>query len=196
MNNSSFCILSLEYKDVKQSYKVLSDHSGILRIALKNSQTKDYSSKSKMLKATSNFIFSPNDNLKIDVYKNNFSTPSVIIAVNDSEEFNLTFSENFNDTIDEKEYKTVKIGNQVWFAENYAYIDETILNNGAWIYDYLGSDIAEAKENENFKTYGVLYDWETAKNVCPDGWHLPTKEEFQQLFDYINSMENTRDFHC
>ena len=34
---------------------------------------------------------------------------------------------------------------------------------------------------ENLAKYGYLYDWKTAKNVCPTGWHLPNKEEFETL---------------
>jgi len=29
--------------------------------------------------------------------------------------------------------------------------------------------------------YGRLYNWKTAKKVCPDGWHLPTDEEWKEL---------------
>src|SRR5690606_12297955 len=30
-----------------------------------------------------------------------------------------------------------------------------------------------------------LYDWETACDVCPDGWHLPTDAEWTELTDYL-----------
>jgi len=35
------------------------------------------------------------------------------------------------------------------------------------------------------ETYGYLYDWETACDVCPDGWHLPTDAEWTELTDYL-----------
>jgi uncharacterized protein (TIGR02145 family) len=34
--------------------------------------------------------------------------------------------------------------------------------------------------------YGNYYTWEEAKNRCPDGWRLPTKEEFEKLSDAGN----------
>jgi uncharacterized protein (TIGR02145 family) len=38
--------------------------------------------------------------------------------------------------------------------------------------------------------YGVLYEWETAINVCPSGWHLPSGKEFQALFNHFQQNEN------
>jgi uncharacterized protein (TIGR02145 family) len=81
---------------------------------------------------------------------------------------------NFTDPRDGKTYKTVEIGTQTWMAENLAYKVE----KGCWAYD---------NNQSNVKTYGYLYDWKIAKEVCPSGWHLPSDSEWTILSDYLTS---------
>ena len=91
---------------------------------------------------------------------------------------------------DGKIYKTVKIGNQWWFAENLAYIPFICPPEeecGCWIYDYYENSVFWAKINDNYKKNGCLYDWFTASNSCPFDWHLPTDEDWNYLENYLNS---------
>jgi len=90
----------------------------------------------------------------------------------------------FTDTRDNTVYNTVTTNGQTWMAENLAYLPEVCASDaqcGYWVYDYQGTDVDEAKLTSNYSTYGVLYDFETAQNVCPAGWHLPSDEEWAFL---------------
>ncbi|OFX86040.1 MAG: hypothetical protein A2W99_16455 [Bacteroidetes bacterium GWF2_33_16] len=76
--------------------------------------------------------------------------------------------------IDGNTYKTVKIGNQVWMSENFKAVKTAAGQNlqGVYVYD---------DNNSNANTYGRLYTWLAAVQVTPIGWHLPSKDEWDEL---------------
>jgi len=96
----------------------------------------------------------------------------------------------FKDNRDNNIYKWIKIGDQIWMAENLAYIGSDIQhitdandwennsNNDGWCY---------YNNTNNNNTYGVLYQWNAAKKACPSGWHLPTALEWTQLEDFLKN---------
>ncbi|HOP31568.1 MAG TPA: fibrobacter succinogenes major paralogous domain-containing protein [Spirochaetota bacterium] len=110
----------------------------------------------------------------------------------------------YTDSRDGRKYKYTRIGDQVWMAENLAYLP--ILENissyslpAYYVYGYTGTNIDEAKSTANYITYGVLYNWPAAMNgatssdtnpsgvqgACPTGWHLPSSAEWEELLNYL-----------
>ena len=91
--------------------------------------------------------------------------------------------------VDGNVYKTVKIGNQWWMAEN---LKATRFNDGSSLDFY---DLNDANElwagalNPSYTVindsiFGYLYNFnavESAKNIAPEGWHVPTDEDWKIL---------------
>lgn len=97
-------------------------------------------------------------------------------------------------TIAGKTYPTVKIGNLTWMAENLAYLPFVNKTSGEphlyplyYVYEYYGIDVSEAKATTNYKTYGVLYNHVAALSSCPEGWRLPTKEDWEYLARQVDA---------
>ena len=109
------------------------------------------------------------------------------------------------DERDNKTYKTVTIGTQTWMAENLNYSDSVSypgMQKRNWCYKNSLDSCAK---------YGRLYTWAAAmdsagtfstngngcgdrktcsptypvRGICPSGWHLPTKAEFEALFTNV-----------
>lgn len=100
----------------------------------------------------------------------------------------------FVDERDQTKYKTVKIGNQWWMAENlrwkyedpdltgYFSPEDTWVEYGSWCYN---------DKEANCKKYGRLYGWTIAKRyACPSGWRLPTAKEWSELFNSAGGKTN------
>lgn len=95
-------------------------------------------------------------------------------------------------------YKTVLIGQQCWMAENLKtgqYVQSNYNNRGHS--DVSNNGIIEKycyeNDTSNCNLYGGLYDWNElmnygstpgSKGICPDGWHIPTKDEWDKLSDF------------
>ncbi len=93
--------------------------------------------------------------------------------------------------IDGNIYKTVQIGEQIWFAENLKtarFNDSTEVPYVPENSDWTGMKTPGYSWYDH-ETYGFLYNWyavETGK-LCPVGWHVPTDDEWTELERYLIS---------
>ena len=88
--------------------------------------------------------------------------------------------------IDGNSYPIVRIGEQVWLASN---LEVTRMPAGEPIKSFFFND-----DSLRYTGRGRLYTWDVAMNgssepgaqgICPDGWHLPTNEDWMRLFEYV-----------
>ncbi len=97
--------------------------------------------------------------------------------------------------IDGNIYKTVTIGNQAWMAEN---LKTSRFRNGDSIPNITDNASWEAlataawcfynNDSSLGQTYGSLYNWyavQDARGLCPEGWHVPSDDEFKALISYL-----------
>jgi uncharacterized protein (TIGR02145 family) len=98
---------------------------------------------------------------------NNYSqsTDSSDQWTNQTTKDSLYQSDSFTDPRDGETYKVVKIGNQMWMAENLRFNA-----SGSWLNPDNPSD-----------AYGRLYGAKMAQTICPNGWHLPSDNEWNEL---------------
>jgi uncharacterized protein (TIGR02145 family) len=99
---------------------------------------------------------------------------------------------------DGNNYRTVKIGTQVWMAEN---LKTTKYRNGdpipnvtdgpAWWNLPTGAYCNSDNDVNLWTTYGRLYNWyavNDSRNIAPAGWHVPTDYEWSKLIAYLGSL--------
>lgn len=109
--------------------------------------------------------------------------------------------------IDGNEYNTVTIGYQCWMREN---MKTTRFANGDTIFLVDSVSLTQplryypADSMHLVEEYGYLYNWPAVghgttgseenpsglQGICPDGWHVPSRLEYQQLFNVLHATEN------
>ncbi len=91
---------------------------------------------------------------------------------------------NFINDIDGNKYKTVKIGNQEWMAEN---LKVSKFRNGELVFEMYQKDEADVA------TYGKHYNFRQISDnrmLCPVGWHVPSQAEWYALVNYLDPTNN------
>ena len=85
-------------------------------------------------------------------------------------------------------YKTVKIGDQWWMAENLRtkrYNDSSLINQFVLGQkDSLWKNTSEGFFNTVDSINGNLYNWmavNSSKKIAPKGWHIPSDDEWKKL---------------
>lgn len=112
--------------------------------------------------------------------------------------------------IDGNNYPSVVIGNKEWMATN---LKTTKFSNGdpiphvidsaGWskTYDFIRGGLLPAycymnNDSSNNKIYGKLYNGVAVKdnrNVCPNGWHIPSDIEWIDFIHAIDPFDNGRE---
>jgi len=134
---------------------------------------------------------------------------AVIWGCNTNDEDAPSDVDNFVDgvltDIDGNAYRTTKINDIIWMAENLrvthyrdgsaiksSYSDQawsTTVNGVSAVYDYDqwdGEGIDSAEEMADM--YGLLYNFyavDDSRGLCPAGWHVPSKSDWQQLLTFV-----------
>jgi len=214
-----FYILTASLNGETKSIKMATTGSGqkgsSATVTLRHSKCDGMDPSRKLYKTANGdggFLFSFGELLRFTGYA---TTPTFVVGNNEMEDaplnnqvyiFNIvegircTGNPSVTD-IDGNVYNTVLVGEQCWLRENLKtthYKNGTPINypgtnNAAWQSDTVG---AYAWFNNNIawkEIYGSLYNWFAAVNpngLCPEGWHLPTNDEWYVLTDLIGGAQS------
>lgn len=141
---------------------------------------------------------------KDKVEKNNDSSTSQEMPTHPEEPTGDGLIENAVTDIDGNTYRAVKLGNQVWMAENLMttrYADGTGISLGSDSCSSIALRYYPNNDAGNVGSHGYLYNWlavmhnfsssssnpSGVQGICPDGWHVPSDAEWIQLTDYVGS---------
>ena len=102
--------------------------------------------------------------------------------------------------IDGNVYQTVVIGGQEWMAENLRtarYRDgiaiPNVQDNAEWENVTTGAWSNYNHDTVNDSMYGKLYNWyavDDSLGICPEGWHVPSDDEWSELIDTVGGDKN------
>ncbi len=101
--------------------------------------------------------------------------------------------------IDGNVYRTVRIGTQVWMAENLKVTHyrngeaiPNVTDQGSWQNLATDAQCVYGNSKTNLDDYGRLYNWyaiANSRNIAPDGWHVPTYDDCSTLVAYLDGYQ-------
>jgi uncharacterized protein (TIGR02145 family) len=98
----------------------------------------------------------------------------IICLISLTNGFSQIKSGTFVDFRDNQKYKWVDINNTKWMAQNLNFK----MQSDSWCYN---------NDSSNCEKYGRLYTFMIALNVCPSGWHLPSKKDYEELIKFFGN---------
>ncbi|SVD28603.1 uncharacterized protein METZ01_LOCUS381457, partial [marine metagenome] len=138
------------------------------------------------------------DALSLELNEGETGEQTLTISNTGGEPLEVTLSIDDGSTvtdIDGNVYETVEVGEQVWMKENlkvthYRNGDEipTGYSNDDWTNLTTGAYAVYNDDSLNADIYGNLYNGyavEDERGLCPEGWHVPTDQEYTELTDYL-----------
>lgn len=203
-------ISEMMYNQVTVSGHIISDggdsivEQGVCWNTLPNPTIADYSKKNSDELAADFSVDMPELNSNLKYYVRSYAINKKGISYGE----NLTFTLWLNQAeepvkdIDNNSYSTVRIGDQIWMTEN---LKVTHYQNGDpiahismqddkdWLETTDGAYCVYDDDDENSEKYGRLYNGYAIfdeRNICPEGWHVPTKEELETLINYLGGFYN------
>jgi uncharacterized protein (TIGR02145 family) len=108
-------------------------------------------------------------------------------------------SGSFIDARDGQNYNMTQIGNQCWMAENLNVGEWILSNNPGQSTNQIIEKYCYADNSINCENYGGLYKWdevmqnstqESSQGICPDGWHIPSDNEWYVLENFVDPAIN------
>ena len=160
----------IEELSSSSAVEIASSSSTIRNDSLSSSAIESSSSSAIEIASSSSTIRNDNSSSSSETTQSSSSTAA---PCNVDGENNCNYG-TLTDTRDGQTYKTVVIGEQTWMADNLNYETEN-----SYCYD---------DDPSNCSKYGRLYTWAAAKTVCPEGWHLPSYDEWNTLFTAVGGI--------
>lgn len=198
MNDPGVFFISISGPGINESDKAI--HTGLSQqgFGVYSSVSEGNSLHNKKLGSLSpdmeyRLAYSPGQTMHYTCYSGSNTT-----ILTDSPSSSVNYSIEFIECVDKDgmNYDVVKIGGQMWMAENLAYLPflgwNDSSNYNCAVYNYPGRIVAEAKETFNYQKYGVLYDIDSISDICPNGWVIPKKEDFETLLNFYGKNAITK----